>query len=333
MNPFLPSKPAGNALAAAALPEYIRRSGDLVARQPFLHQGTFLRTFVLEADLEKLQALCDRVFNRPSGGTLNYRPLTNSILLTFAEIRDISSTYEEDGNFGSMSEIDVAFWIPLLSERGGRPHVSWYIPYIFVDNPYAMATGRELYGFPKTIGRFQIPQEIDGPDSYWVETMSMERFAAGSRVHPMRIFEVRRTADKRGAPGRLARAASLLPILLGDDPAPGARLALSWNTLRNALRDRSVQMLFLRQLRDVRDPARAAYQEVIEAPAQVTRARRGGLIPGQFELHLAPNAAFPIAEELGLCADGHPVRAAVWVDFDFLVGFGVPLWNAAQTAG
>jgi hypothetical protein len=57
--------------------------------------------------------------------------------------------------------------------------------------------------------------------------------------------------------------------------------------------------------------------------------RRGGFLPGWYELDLALNAVFPIAEELGLRAEGNPVEAAFWVDFDFLVGEGERVWSAA----
>ena len=40
--------------------------------------------------------------------------------LTFAEIENIHSCHANDAEIGTMFEIDVAFWIPLLSERNGK---------------------------------------------------------------------------------------------------------------------------------------------------------------------------------------------------------------------
>ncbi len=315
-----------NLEVATTLPPYVERGGDLVARQPFMHENAHLRCFFLEAAADKLQALCDRVFNVPSGGALEFRPLGNTILLTFAQIGRIYSTDEDQRQLGTMSEIDVAFWLPLLSWRAGKPFLSWYIVYIFVDNPFAMATGREVYGFPKTLAQFQIPQETASRQPYWVETMAMERFHPESRIRSQRIFEVvPGDPGQNGAgPESLAAAGRLWPVLPGQGERLSTRLALGWRQLRK----RETPILFLRQLRDIEEPTRAAYLEVIEAPARVTRLRRGGSLPGSFEVRFAANATFPIAEELGLRPEGHPVRGALWVEFDFLMDAGKTLWRA-----
>jgi hypothetical protein len=310
----------------AERPAYIERGGDLVARPPFMHENAHLRSFFLEADAERLQGLCDRVFNGPSGGALHFRPLGNMVLLTFAQIGRIYSTDEAQRQFGMMSEIDIAFWIPMLSQRDGETHLSWYIPYIFVDNPFAMATGREVYGFPKTVAQFQIPEKTTSREAYWVEAMALERFQPEARIEWQRIFEVVPVEEgKNGSrPGALSEAGRLWPALLGGGDSLPARLALSWRHLRK----REVPILFLRQLRDIEEPTRAAYLEVIEAPARLTRFHRGGLLPAPFEVRFTANATFPIAEELGLRPAGHPVRSALWMAFDFLMDRGKTLWRA-----
>jgi hypothetical protein len=312
---------------------YIERGGDLVAYQPFMQEQTHMRCFFLKGDRDKLQDLCDRVFNRPSGYALNFQPLGSTVLLSFAQIESIYSVNEDSPHLGSMSEIDVAFWIPMLSQRDSGLHLSWYVAYIFVDNPLAMATGREVYGFPKTIAQFQIPKEMNSPESYWVETAALKKFHSQSRMTNERIFEVvpRLNSQQKGKPFQsLNDLRLLLPMLTGGGKGLQSQITMSWYHFRNIAASRKSDILFLRQLRDIRNPAVAAYQEVIEAPARVTDFHRGGWLPGSFDVHLQSNATFPIAEELGLDMGGHPVQAAFWVEFDFLMDVGQTLWRSGE---
>ena len=304
-------------------PLFIERGGELAARPPFLQENTHLRCFVLEANREKLQVMCDHVFNEPTGGAVTFRPFSNIILLTFAQIDRIYSLYGNDAGRGAMPEIDVAFWIPLLSEREGRLHLSWYNPYIFVDNPFAMATGREVYGFPKTIAQFQIPENHASPDAYWVETQAIDRFQADATSRLMRVLEVVRTGGRKqrlSQPGEAVQ--SIISLLIGEHETLATRLSLGRQNLQNLIQTQEVKMVFLRQFRDVQNPTVAAYQEVIEASSRVARIQKGGFLPGSYELHLPLNASFPIAETLGLDSERNPVKGAYWMDFDFFLDGG-----------
>ena len=227
-----------------------------------------------------------------------------------------------------MPEIDVTFWLPLLSEREGKLHLSWYIPYIFVDNPFAMATGREVYGFPKTIAQFQMPEKLTDSAPYWVETLAMERFQADSTSQPMHILEVIHTGGHKRNPAQpLETVQSLFTMLLGEEENLSTRVALGRQHVLNMLKTQEVQTVFLRQLRDIKNPTIAAYQEIIQAPSRVARIHRGGFLPGSFEMRLSSNASFPIAEELGLNPDRNPVKGAYWMDFDFFLDVGKTLWK------
>jgi len=326
-------------------PSFIERGGELVARPPFLQENTHLRCFVLEAKREKLQAMCDHVFNEPTGGALTFRPFSNIILLTFAQIDRIYSLYLNDAERGAMPEIDVAFWIPLLSkrentlskrggtlsEREGQLHLSWYNPYIFVDNPFAMATGREMYGFSKTIAQFQIPEKHAAPDAYWVETQAMDRFQADAKSRLMRVVEVVRTSGRKrrlAQPGEAVQ--SIISLLIGEHETLATRLSLGRQHLQNLIQAQEVQMVFLRQLRDVQNPTVAAYQEVIEASSRVARIQQGGFLPGSYELRLPLNASFPIAETLGLDSESNPIKGAYWMDFDFFLDGGKTIWKTGS---
>ena len=51
-----------------------------------------------------------------------------------------------DRDKGLFTEQEFAVWVPVIEPKLGP---FWLHPYMVVDNPYAMALGRELYGFPE----------------------------------------------------------------------------------------------------------------------------------------------------------------------------------------
>ncbi|MEM7118876.1 MAG: acetoacetate decarboxylase family protein [Chloroflexota bacterium] len=308
---------------------YIERGGDLVVRHPFMMEKTHMRCFFMDAAPDKLQTLCDKLFNAPTNNVFQFRPLSNTVLLAFAQIEKAYSA--PDQHHGSMVEVDVAFWIPLLYQRAGEFRLAWYISYVFVDNPYAMASGREIYGFPKTLAQFQIPEATGSHEPYWVDSFGLENAGSGARYRMLRLFELRRTgkASNEFLEKRPFKTAHhLYNSLFGGQESSVTRWQLRQRYLHNLRHKQHVPVLFLRQLRDIQDPNRAAHQEILEAPANITRFWRGGLLPNDYNLHLTPNASFPIAEELGLCPDEHPIKSAFWVDFDFCMDKGQTLWQA-----
>ena len=53
---------------------------------------------------------------------------------------------------------DIAMWVPVIDRQGILPSFKMYPVYMVVDNGSTMATGREIYGFPKEMGWFLEPQ-------------------------------------------------------------------------------------------------------------------------------------------------------------------------------
>jgi uncharacterized protein with NAD-binding domain and iron-sulfur cluster len=311
---------------------YVDRGGDPVLRHPYLQTGARLRGFALRADPARLQAICDRDLNQPSGGRLRYRPLCGTVVLTFTTIARLSSLDPRDRNAGYSDETDVAFWFPMACERGGGLDVSWYVPYIFVDRAYAIAAGRELYGFPKSMGVLGIPPEVTSAEPYTVDALVLTRLSPDTRATTQRLLEVSRRERAVESPGLLDHAGFMRRMLslFSDRGERGAEANAAH--LASLLSRREVPITFLRQLRDVEDPARAAYQEILVAPARIAGVRGGGVLPGTFDLRLAAHESHPVAGELGLRRGRNEVEAAFWVDFDFVMDKGRTLWRAGAPA-
>ena len=132
------------------LPTYVERGGELVARHPSRALDVRLYGFPVVADVERLDELCRRTFNEPSGFDENWRALGPSVLLTFVDIPTLESTDRLDRRLGSLHEQEAAIWVPV--EDVNRARSGWTIPYMFVDSHMPMVSGRETYGFAKQLG-------------------------------------------------------------------------------------------------------------------------------------------------------------------------------------
>ena len=136
-----------------------------------------LYCFFVEADRARVQELCDRVLKQPTGGALRYRvPRLPPVILTFGVIAGLRSLHPDHAGRGSASEPEAAIWVPAVAQRleDGHyvdDHLTIFMPYIWVDDPIAFASGREVYGFAKTQGgcassptRVGIPGDGGPPD-------------------------------------------------------------------------------------------------------------------------------------------------------------------------
>ncbi|APR81300.1 cytoplasmic membrane protein [Minicystis rosea] len=307
------------------LPEYVERGGEQVLRHPFLHERALLRAFVVHGAESPLARLCDRFITAPSGGAVRARPLGERVVLTFTTIPRLSSTDPRDRTFGACAETDVAFWLPISIETAHHaPRVAWLIPYIFVDNPYAVATGRELYGFPKAQATFTFPPSPTSAGDYTVDAFALQRHAPSTMAASQRLFEVLDHGAPRGLGGAIKTRAdalgALYQLFTGDGAAPRA-------LLQNGVGE--VPLVFLRQLRDLHDPRRAAFQEIVIAPARALTVHDAGTIARDFELRIHHADSHPIAKDLGLHPTSSRVEAAFHCDFDFIMDRGERLWSAA----
>jgi hypothetical protein len=152
------------------LPPYVERASKQTFSPPYEASGARIYGFILGTDYRPLQEICDRALNRPSGGAVDYRPAVPLVFLTFADIRALSSIDPPDSHVGFVPERDVAFWLLTLSVKKSAgievaESLAFYQPYLFVDSPQALLTGREV-GLPKGVRdrRHDARGRQSGPD-------------------------------------------------------------------------------------------------------------------------------------------------------------------------
>jgi hypothetical protein len=312
-------------------PLYVDLDGGSVFRPPFLQKDTFLAAWLLASDKEAQQRLLDRAFNQPSGGAVDYRALTSHVLLSYANIAQISSLDPRDRGYGYTGEIDTVFWILAGAYRDGvLDRLVFYCPYIWVNSPLALVAGREVYGFPKVIGWANVPSSRDDPGPFWTEGLVIPHHSPATPVSRERIFTL--TRDPEGPPatlsfeghqGVLATAALLVKLFEAGVEVPRELLG----TLLADLVSIKVPVVFLKQHRDFATDDRASYQAILEANASVTSLRGAGLLSAGWDFSLQQYDSLRVADTLGMPAEQR-LDLGFWVDFSFSMDLGHEIWRA-----
>jgi hypothetical protein len=328
-------------MASSDLPLYVEHSGEQAFPAPIKLEGTHFFSFLFEADAGALRALCDQRLNGPAQGHVEYHPLVPRVLFACADIQRLQCQLPPFSNRGWMKEIDIAFWVPVVAVKRVAgvqvaERVAWFQPYLFVNDSIAVASGREVFGFPKAFGQFQIPQSFDDPARFTVDALAVEHFGPNpSQARVQRVLELRRVdgaiveKPQREWGGLQEAFRDIMSMIVGSDGTvtlPGLGLVLQ---LFDFLTHRDVPLVFLKQFRDVCQGDRACYQAIIEAPATLVAFRGGGELRGKYAIQINALDTFPLVRDLGLKGPEQEAIGAWYTDFDFIMGTGREVWRAA----
>ena len=307
---------------------YIERTGKQVFQQPFAANNVQFYGFLVAANTDSLQKnLCDKYLNGPSGGAVDFRPAGPFALIVFNKIDALNSINSPDSQKGWFSEQETAVWV-LLEDRK-REKLFWFHPYIFVDNSYAMAMGRELYGFPKSLGWFDIPNSPQEAKSFSLETLVLKQFDPKTKGTREFLIKVEQT-DPTGhsvEPAGLETVMKEMLHLYTHQNSIIKDLILAWNSASDVLHGRA-PMVFLKQFPDVGNPALACYQSILEVPSRMAKFHTGALLHGNYEITIGDFQSHPVRQDLGLVSSQINPVLSYYVSFDFEIGNGSVIWQA-----
>lgn len=299
--------------------DYVTRNSsgfDLSLKGPYVNEGVNMNLHVLNAELLPLWRTVKRYLNDPPGKGW-YSPFGDRVLVSCT---DVGKGMAGDETLGSMHEVEVSFFILALYCNPLPTRIVSFAPYLFVNNAWAMVTGREIHGFRKDLATSFATTDVDGPgwrnraaDIQHVETWAMRERGKASRLERMKVLEI----EPPPCPTASADLGDLVAALIGsgidalvDELAE--LLPVGVKELSKRVEDLlakivsglevKVPLVFLRQFRDARSTRYAQVQEVIQAKAVGhMKALPSRLEPSRFRFHHADS--HPIAEELGLKAN------------------------------
>jgi hypothetical protein len=330
------------------MPKFITRPGaqDTTYAGPYTARGVSMRIYTLDAGYAALAATVQRYLGPVTPPGSLFLPLGDRVLACFAAMREVVGV---DPTLGSMREIDVAFFLPVVRFSGIVPQeVVFFAPYLFVDIPQALATGREVHGYRKefgtsfsTVDTYADAWQPSAADLTHVEAWAVP--APSARLKRMRLVDVR----PPGAPGSpiawttpSGTVQDIATELIGDishflrvaGVIFGKGAGLVEAVLRPVLGGLfhnlvdgakfTVPIAFLRQLRDPRNSIDADVQQLLIADVTVPLASLAGhKLPAGWGVEFHDTTSHPFSAELGV-PQGAPVPSGLTMEVacDFTLG-------------
>ena len=319
------------------MPPYIERPAPIAAQPPGFIGDAWVYAFGLHANLDAIAKTCDAYLNPATGRELAYEPAMPMAVVTFLNASRMTSSVAP---YGWMAEHECAIWVPLLATDTSGGHrvakrLVWWMPYVFVDTDAAMATGREVWGYPKQIGWFTLPAAPSTPNATW--TLATRLFTTlnpdtEGRVGPLLSITSATAAgaDTESTWSSVAEAArDVLAIIRRElDMAIWPSLKLAGNLIETIIHH-EMPVVNLKQFRDCADPTQACYQAIVEAPCTVQTFYGGGLLSGSHHVSITPAESHPIVGELGLAGPDTQAIYAAWCHMDFLAMPGQEVCRSA----
>jgi len=308
-----------------ALPEYAdNRISFPVFRGPYLQKNARLAAFIFKSDAEHLATLCAQSLNVSASFRYKYVPLSASLMLVFADML-VSSRDERDAQVGLIPEAEVSFWVLTVAMQKTRSgyiphHLAWFLPYLFVDEGNAIATGREVFGFNKLAAQIQKPETIQQPE-FTTDVLGFRQYGADCIAQRERLLEL--SASSVTVPVRLSDFASI-KNKIGEELLKNIPASLRSGLVELAAHfiNDHIPLVFLKQFRDAQNTHQACYQKLIEAPLKLEKFYEGGFFPEPYGLNISSLASHPLARHLGLKEFGQASTLGAWMRVDFVLNNG-----------
>ena len=305
--------------------DYARRGGLDVQPAPFVCNFIDARLFGMAAHHGALQDLCDRTFNIPSGGQVRYAPYLNAVVLTFQRMNRLYSSSLDANAPVALTYTEACFWVMVQDKARDDAPIELLVPYIFLDNSLAVATGREIYGFPKEHAVLEIPSQ--GTPGF-VECLTAATLAnqapttVGGRLLTCGYVGIVPFPDSmllEPPPPDIFRSTANLDsdIEVAHSLAAFVQLILGGR----------LPFVFLREIRALGGGPGCDLQQIVSANAALVNIGVPSF-QGRFRLQIGRWASHPVAQDLGLALapdNGLNVIGAS-INFGFELGPGTVRW-------
>jgi len=315
-------------------PKYIKHDGRVVFNPPYTLKGVDFMMLPVKGTRESLQQIIDQFLNSALQGTsIRYEVFSDYFLYGPAYMDQVSS---EDLD-GSVGEVDFGVWMPVKRvESGETKSYGWFLPYLFVDSPYAMATGREVFGFQKTMCQPDptVDQWKQNPDMILAgsscKTWGFQSFSPDAM---MGIYEVVNLIKQAGGDNiihEIENIADELEQVIADIALGGTDL---WDVMKlflSSLENEGLRLVFLKQYHAASNPQGACFQEIVEADTKISALSNVQMLASGYQLSFPHLASHPIAETTGMAGESQDIDVAMRVKMDFSMELGETIHRNEQ---
>lgn len=330
------------------LPPYLYQNGDPALPPPFSFPGLQTQGFPLKANLADLEALVNRFLNIAPLEEMGFAfapmaPLVYLTLNTYPKMISEPPPFDDMG-FTSQRELQVGIPVVLFEPSGGLlvpQEIGLFSAWLVVDNPWSVITGREVLGFPKVLGWFQLPDDFPNPYPSSVETLVFPQFSPETPLTRELLLEVRsvlegelpdemqewqqRYADDPGRVGPLGP----VDYLYGPE-APFAVEEEIWKLIEGATAEWRIRDYQLKQFRDAAEPERACYQAITRSLLRISSPQYGLVLWGLIEFKTWDSLNIPTA--LGMAPASYS-WFPYWIEGDTVLEQTTNLFHRCSGAG
>jgi uncharacterized protein with NAD-binding domain and iron-sulfur cluster len=308
----------------AERPQYIHAGGNVMMHAPLELDDSQMYGFFVRGTRAALQRTVDQTLNAPAAGKMHFKVLSPYVMLTFTRVHHAWSSDPADHAKGWGQETDIVTWVLVGQQNPGSAkidHLFVYPCHIWVDDCMALINGREIYGYPKFLCEYTMPQPGEPPRSFTLAAKGFEPFGPDE---PMAMHPLLEIESSNPQPTPLKNLEQLVTqavqVLASDLDALDLDLA-GWEQVAKAMLAPQLDQIFLKQFPDA-SGTRAVYQAVVAAPAVVKKIHAVELLGGDWRCNLHRFASFPLDQTLGLPLGEQPAILPFHVHFDFEVPAG-----------
>ena len=312
-------------------PTYVEFGGLDTFPGPYDCLNTTLYSFMVTADIGALERLVDLVLTRPTMGAAEFRPLAPMVMLSAGDIANVKPLTPPYNSYGTVNELQLAVWVPVVqvSGKGAEKTVKnfWmFTSYIWVDNPMSMATGREMYGWPKSMGIIALPNGTDA--SLSMQTYGLD-YGPGNQPSYKELLRLTPTANPAGG-SRVGTTVGAFARCVVDavkaehsmDLTAGLGIAVD---LSDDAVDMSLPEIYLKQIRSIECGTDAALQQLCDSHATIEKFSFQQL-PTSYSLTIQPIQSHPLGTDLGIA--NQEVKIGFKIEMNFRQDVGRVLWDA-----
>ncbi|MEK7950658.1 acetoacetate decarboxylase family protein [Luteolibacter soli] len=323
---------------------YTERDTDLNFRPPYRITGVEALSAVRKIDTAAAQQWLDETLNwRPQGEdvTPKFTALPIAFVI-FMHMKSMCSINPPHDAWGATSESEMVVTLPVLEwDNEGfpsLPKLKFYPIVLCLDSGPALISGREVFGFPKMLGKVEI-----GPDGGVVHTEVCRKPGEATTDKNGLLLSLRR--EKASGPASIPDSFSkglaemVKDELLGeiDDSVLGHLLNL--NPARKVLNftfrgvvdlfeglEIGQEFVFLKQFRDVENPDRACYRAVAECVLEFSHLTSMSRESGDWELEVPEWYSSRLLKKIGV--ESGPIGAPIRSEFQIDLSLGKTLWTS-----
>jgi len=295
----------------ASLPNYIDPALKVFGLPPYVGENALLQGGWLDSSMGAVQSYLDRSINRVAPEHFRAKAVVPRLLMTSLFVEKMRSGHPSGSLWGYVPEADISIWALAYAgplDTSDDWELYWVPIYMFVDDPAAVAGGREIFGFPKMFG--EIARTNSDPADYGlsVKVSAFKSFGADISAETVEILKIDSHIH-----GITSCEPDQVLSRLADDP-DDARARSLMSSLRPPQIDFPV--LQIKQVPSIQNPDKAAYQAIVAVKMRTDRLHGAGLADGDPHLTIQSPLSLNISEELDTPAH-QEMKFCFWVRQDF----------------